>query len=151
MVSSFYVVRQPTVTIRRSRDGPLYAGTIFELIVDVLFSYSNMDIVVDISWKQNSITQESIGSSTRTTVSAVSGSGDSYTASLTYSPITISDSGLITATITVSMKLSDVSMCAKTKVSDQEMLHIEGVTRVYLLNTVLKFLIFCQQIFQIHQ
>ena len=111
------------MTISRSCDGPVYAGTTFELRVDISFSNLTMDIAVDISW--NSINGNAvINNNTRTTVSTVSGSGDNYTASLTYSPITISDSGQITATVTVS--LPDEYMCVQTEDSDVIILYVEG-------------------------
>ena len=115
------------MTISRSRDGPVYAGTTFQLRVDISFNDLRVNVAVDISWKQrNNVDNTVITSDNRTIVSAVSGSGDSYTASLTYSPITISDSGQITATVTVS--LPDESVCVQTTetVSDMTTLYVEG-------------------------
>ena len=82
------------VTISKSRSGPVYAGTEFVLTADISLSGVNGDISLDITWRRGN---DVIANDTRTTVSAVSGSGDNYTASLTYSPITISDSSNITA------------------------------------------------------
>ena len=58
-----------------------------------------MAISLDISWSRGS---DVIANDTRTSISPVSGSGDSYTASLTYTPIATSDGGQFTATVTVS-------------------------------------------------
>ena len=123
----FYVVPHPTVSISRSRDGPVYAGTTFELRVDISSNNLRVDIAIDISWKQrNNMGNTVIASDTRTTVSAVSGSGDSYTASLTYSPITISDSGQITANISISVGPYE-SMCVETIATATETLFVEGI------------------------
>ena len=70
------------MTITKSRSGPVYAGTEFVLTADISLSGVNGDISLDITWRR---VNDVIASDTRTTVSAVSGSGDSYTASLTYS------------------------------------------------------------------
>ena len=117
---------RPIVTVSRSHRGPVYAGTTFKLRVNISFTDMRADVSLDTSWKQQSTIGNTvmITSDTRTTVSAVSGSGDSYTAFLTYSPIIISDSGNITATVTVS--LPDESMCVYTEVSDVIILHVEG-------------------------
>ena len=82
-----------------------------------------MAISLDISWSRGS---DVIASDTRTVISPVSGSGDSYTASLTYTPIATSDSGQFTATVTVSP--SDGSMFVQTvTATDTEMLTVEGM------------------------
>ena len=82
-----------------------------------------MAISLDISWSRGS---DVIASDTRTVISPVSGSGDSYTASLTYTPIATSDGGQFTATVTVSP--SDGSMFVQTvTATDTEMLTVEGM------------------------
>ena len=84
-----------------------------------------MDVAIslDISWSRGS---DVIANDTRTSISPVSGSGDSYTASLTYTPIATSDSGQFTATVTVSP--SDGSMFVQTvTATDTEMLTVEGM------------------------
>ena len=82
-----------------------------------------MAISLDISWSRGS---DVIASDTRTVISPVSGSGDSYTASLTYTPIATSDSGQFTATVTVSPP--DGSMFVQTATAtDTEMLTVEGM------------------------
>ena len=106
------------VTISRSRSGPVYAGTEFVLTADISLSEVNGDISLDITWRRGN---DVIASDTRTTVSAVSGSGDSYTASLTYSPITISDSGNITATVSTSDESTLIN------IANRVMLTVEGV------------------------
>ena len=117
----------PTVTISRSRDGAVYAGTTFQLRVDSYFNNLTMDVAIDISWKRwNYITGNTvINNDDRTTVSTVSGSGDNYTASLTYSSITISDSGNITANISVYIGPHE-SMCVETIATATETLSVEG-------------------------
>ena len=82
-----------------------------------------MAISLDISWSRGS---DVIASDTRTDISPVSGSGDSYTASLTYTPIATSDGGQFTAIVTVSP--SDGSMFVQTvTATDTEMLTVEGM------------------------
>ena len=82
-----------------------------------------MAISLDISWNRGS---DVIASDSLTAISPVSGSGDSYTASLTYTPIATSDGGQFTATITVSP--SDGSMFVQTVTAiDTEMLTVEGM------------------------
>ena len=92
---------QPTVTITRNHSDSIFAGTELVLTANISFSDQsrvNVDKSLDILWRRGN---DVIVNDSRITISAVSGSGDSYTASLTYSPITISDSGQITATVTV--------------------------------------------------
>ena len=99
---SFLTVPQPTVALMRSRSGTVYAGTEFTLTSDISFtgeSGVDVEISLDIVWTRNSAV---IASDSRTTVSDVSGSGTSYTASLSFSPIAISDSGQFIATVTIS-------------------------------------------------
>ena len=91
---------QPTVTITRSHSDSVLVGTELVLTADISFSDQsrlNVNKSLDILWRLNDV----IINESHINISAVSGSGDSYTASLTYSPITISDSGQITATVTV--------------------------------------------------
>ena len=92
---------QPTVTITRSHSDSVLVGTELVLTADISFSDQsrvNVDKSLDILWRKGNYI---IANDTRITVSPVSGSGDNYTASLTYSHITISDRGLITVTVTV--------------------------------------------------
>ena len=99
------------MTISKSRSGPVYAGTEFVLTADISLSGVNGDISLDITWRRGN---DVIASDTHTTVSAVSGSGDSYTASLTYSPITISDSGQITANVSPSYESTHMNIMTVT-------------------------------------
>ena len=101
-------VLQPTVVIRRSHSGLVYAKSEFTLNAEILFNNSavvDVSISVTISWSRDS---DIITSNDHITISNVSDSESGYTASLSYSPIATSDSGLITATLTVSP--SDDSM-----------------------------------------
>ena len=84
-----------------------------------------MAISLDICWSRGN---DVVANDTRTAISPVSGSGHSYTASLTYTPIATSDgdSGQFTATVTVSP--SDGSMFVQTvTATDTEMLTVEGM------------------------
>ena len=101
-------VPQPTVVIRGSHSGLIYAGSEFTLNAEISFNDSavvDVSILLTISWSRDG---DNITSNDHITISIVSDSGSGYTASLTYSPIATSDSGLITATVTVSP--SDDSM-----------------------------------------
>ena len=80
-------VPQPTVTITRSHSNSVLVGTELVLTADISFrdhSRVNVDKSLDILWKRGN---NAIVNDTHITISAVSGSGDSYTASLTHSPI----------------------------------------------------------------
>ena len=82
-----------------------------------------MAISLDISWSRGS---DIIASDTRTAISPVSNSDDSYIAFITYTPISSSDSGQFTATVTVNP--SDGSMFIQTATAiDTEMLTVEGM------------------------
>ena len=61
-------------------------------------SIVDVEISLNISWSRHSAI---VLNNSLTTVSGVSGSGTSYTASLSFSPIAISDSGQSTAIVTV--------------------------------------------------
>ena len=108
------------MTITKSRSGPVYAGTEFVLTADISLSGVNGDISLDITWRRGN---DVIASDTRTTVSDVSGSGDSYTASLTYSPITISDSGQIIANVSPSYESTHMNI---TTVTNTVVVTVEG-------------------------
>ena len=111
------------MTISKSRSGPVYAGTEFVLTAHISLSGVNGDISLDITWnKRNDV----LAGDTRTTVSPVSGSGDSYTASLTYSPITTSDSGNITANVSPSAADESTHLNIST-VTNTVMLTVEGL------------------------
>ena len=107
----FYIslpVPQPIILIRRSHSGLIYAGNNFTLNAEILFNISvvvNVSLSLTISWSRDG---HNITSKDNITISNVSDIESGYAASLTYSPIATSDSGLITATVTVSP--SDDSM-----------------------------------------
>ena len=108
--------------ITRSHSDTLYAGTKFTLSVNISFISLRMTITPNVTWSRG---KDVITNDTRTTVSPVSGSGDSYTASLTYSPITTSDSGNITANVSVYVGSYD-SMCSWTFATDTDLL-VHGI------------------------
>ena len=93
----------PSIIILSSQDDPIYAGT--ELVVTAHISFSvpsavPVSILEGIRW---SIREGDITNSSRTIVSPVSGDGGSYTASLTFQPITTSNAGQYTSTVTFNL------------------------------------------------
>ena len=95
-------VPQPIILIRRSHSGLVSAGKNFTLNAEISFSVSavvDVSISLAISWSRDG---DTITSNDHITISNVTSTENGYTASLTYSPIATSDSGLITATITIS-------------------------------------------------
>ena len=125
---SLCTVPQPTVVITRSRSGIVYAGTEFTLTASITFTDDDVravdvDLTLDISWTRGS---DVIISDTRITVSGVSGSDTSYTASLTFSPITTDDTGSYTASVTVRpMTLSQYIQTVT--VTDTKMVTVMGM------------------------
>ena len=106
------------MTIRKSRKGAVFAGTEFVLQIDISFSnnsFVDVDICLVIEWTKDT---HVIVNDDRIKISSNLGR-----ASLTYSPIATSDSGLITATVTVSP--SDDSM------------YIQSVTATTFLNAII--------------
>ena len=101
-------VPQPTVVINTIYSGLINAGNIFTLNTEITFNdptVVDVEISLALNWSRNDVL---IASNDRISVSSVSTSESGYTASLIYSPIATSDSGLITATVSVSP--SDDSM-----------------------------------------
>ena len=94
-----HAVPQPLVTVMQSHSDPLYAGTELMLTANIVFSESNIPLSNIVRWSRGN---NAIGNDTRTSLSAVSGSGGVYTASLNYSPISISENGAFIATVVVS-------------------------------------------------
>ena len=94
-------VTQPTVVINTIYSGLINAGNNFTLNAEIIFSDPTVVdvILLALNWSRDDVL---IASNDRISVSSVSTSESGYTASLTYSPIATSDSGLITATVTVS-------------------------------------------------
>ena len=119
-------VPDPTVIITRTRSGTVYAGTELTLISDITFSdlgRVDVEISLTISWTTDSAV---IVNNSRTTVSGVSaGSGTSYTASLSFSPIATSDSGQFTATVTVRSATTSQYIQSVTA-TETEMVTVEG-------------------------
>ena len=101
----FYIslpVPQPILMIRRSHSGLVSAANNFTLNAEISFSdlaLVDVSLSPTISWSRNG---DIITSNNCITISNVSNIESGYTASLTYSLIATSDSGLITATVTVS-------------------------------------------------
>ena len=88
--------------IRRSHSVLISAGDNFTLNAEISFNNSaveDVSISLTISWSRDG---DIITSNDHILVSNVSDIKRGYIASLTYSPIATSDSGLITATVTVS-------------------------------------------------
>ena len=108
--------------IRRSHTDTVYAGTKFTLSVNISLRSMRVKTTLNVTWSRGN---DVIANDTHTTTSTASGSGDSYTASLTYSPITISDSGQITATISLYVGPYE-SMCSWTSAPDTY-LNVHGI------------------------
>ena len=125
---TFSPVPQPTVSISRSRSGSIYAGTEFGLRANISFSdlsVVNVNISLDICWSTGS---DVIANDNCTDISPVNGSGERYTASLTFTPIATSDGGQFTATVIVS--LSDGSMYVHSLTANAtEMLVVNGMNK----------------------
>ena len=87
------------MTINKSYSGTVYAGTELVLTVDICFERVDVNLSISIKWNNGYYNNKNVPKSkqlvndTRTTVSGVSSSEGNFKASLTYSPITISDSG----------------------------------------------------------
>ena len=94
----------------------------FTLSVDISLRSVTVNTTLNVTWSKGN---DVIANDTRTTIFAVSGSGDSYTASLTYSPITISDSGQYTATISLYVGPYE-SMCSWTSATYTDLL-VHGI------------------------
>ena len=97
-----------------------YWWTIISAVVNVSLSLTT-------SWSRDS---DNITSNDHIAISNVTDSKSGYTASLTYSPITTSDSGLITATVTVSP--SDDSMYIQSVIATAtDTLCVQGKNPLY--------------------
>ena len=117
----FSIVPHHNVEIRSHTD-TVYAGTKFTLSVDISLRSMRVKATLNVTWSRGN---DVIVNDTRTAISAVSGSGGNYTASLTYSPITISDSGRITANISFYVSPYEF-MCSWTSAADTD-LHVHGI------------------------
>ena len=106
----------------RSHSDTVYVGTEITLTSQIsLGSVSGVDeeISVTIVWTRDTC---AIVSDTHTTVSSITGSGSSYTASLSFSPVNSSDHGNITATVTVGSSEYVETVTG----SDSDILEIQG-------------------------
>ena len=114
------------------------AGNNFTLNTEIIFSdptVVDMEILLAYNWSRDDVL---ITSNDCISVSSVSTSESGYTASLTYSPITTSDSGLITATVTVSP--SDDSMYIQSvTVTAVRNLSVHGMTTFMTLGGILPY------------
>ena len=139
---------QPTVTITRNQSDSILAGTGLVLTANISFSDQsrvNVDKSLDILWRRGN---DVIVNDSHITISTVSGSGDSYTASLIYSPITISDSGNITAIVTVRPKMAYEYIRA---VNATALVIITGIeTYLYLSIRDIKYFFFSSSSYSIH-
>ena len=119
---------QPELTISKSYSGAVYAGTELELTVDICLKRVDVNLSITIKWDnvyKNAANTIQLVNDTHITVSAVSGSEDNFKASLTYSPITISDRGRHWAT--VSIKPSDRSIHIRSSSTAKNMiLNVQG-------------------------
>ena len=109
---------QISMTISRSHNDTVYIGT--QLLLTSLISLSDVDsmeVSVEITWNKGS---DVIVNDSHTRVSAVSGNSSRYTASLSFSPVTITDGGPITATVMIISLLQTVTL------SDTHILEVTG-------------------------
>ena len=126
------------VTISRSRSGPIYAGTEFVLTADISLSVVGVS-GLEITWRRgNDVVHRDI----HNIVSDVNGA--SYRSSLTYSAITISDSGQITATLTVTVSSLHVYLTA----TGTESLNVQGIHTCTVRDLSLDFIFELPQTFQ---
>ena len=136
-------VPQPTVVIRRSHNGLIHAGSDFILNAEISFDdpmVVDVSISLTISWSRDG---DIITSNKHISLSPTIVSESGYTVSLTYSPITTSDSGLITATVTVSP--SDDSMYIKSvTATETHTINVEGIhfiTTFIIIMTVKEYVL----------
>ena len=117
-------VRSQTIVIRRSHNDTVYIGTQLSLTSHISITDGVNEVVsVDITWTRGN---DVIVNNSHTEVLTVSGSGSSYTSSLSFSPVTSADGGPITATVTV------VTSSAHTvTASDTHILMITGIQDVF--------------------
>ena len=118
--------------ISRSRDGTIYSGTGFVLNVSISFreTLTDVDIALAIGWSKrlNTYNEQIIVNNDHIRVSNVSIGG---WATLTYSPIAISDRGLLVATVTASPL--DVLFIEPVTVSSSHYLLIEGMACIIMM------------------
>ena len=141
------------MTINKSYSGTVYAGTELVLTVDISFKRVDVNLSFTIKWnniyyENAAIIQVAVVNDTRTAISAVSGSEGNFKATLTYSPIAISDSGRHWAT--VSIRPSDKSIHIRpSSTSKNVILNVQGYLSVPVTNH-LSISLSPLQIFQLH-
>ena len=118
--------------ISRNRDGTIYSGTGFVLNVSISFSdiLTDVNIALTIGWSKrlNAYNNQNIVNNDRFRVSNVSNGG---WATLTYSPIAISDRGSLVATVTAS-PLDDLFIEPVTA-SSSHYLRIKGMACIIMM------------------
>ena len=125
----YSTVPQPTVVITRSHNDTVYVGT--ELILTASITFNDLTgvdvpLTVDIIWTRD---DNDIISDTHITVSDVSDSSNaSYIATLIYSPITTDDSGMITATVTVTPSEISQYILTATVMAQDIMVDVQGTS-----------------------
>ena len=136
MILFFYsTVPQATVVITRSHNDTVYVGT--ELILTASITFNDLTgidvpLTVDIIWTRDD--DDITTSDTHITVSDVSDSSDtSYIATLIYSPITNDDSGMITATVTVTPSVESQYILTATVMAQDIMIDVQGTFCMLLL------------------
>ena len=106
----------------------MYVGTELTLTASITFNdLTGIDVplTVGIIWTRD---DDDITSDTHITVSDVSGSSDtSYIATLIYSPITNDDSGIITATVTVTPSEISQYIQTATVMAQDIMINVQGI------------------------
>ena len=116
--------------------GLINAGYIFTLNAEITFSdptVVDVEILLALKWSRDDVL---IASNDRISVSSVSTSESGYTASLTYSPIATSDSGLITATVSVSPSADSMYIQSVTATAVHN-LSVHGMTTFMSLGGIL--------------
>ena len=131
-------VPQPTVVINTSYSGLINTGNNFTLNAEITFSdptVVDVEILLALNWSRDDVL---IASNDRISVSSVSISESGYTASLTYSPIATSDSGLITAIVTISASDDSMYIQSVTATSFHN-LSVHGMTFFISLGGILPY------------
>ena len=132
-------VPQPTVVINRIYSSLINAGNNFTLNAEITFSdptVVDVGILLALNWSRDDVL---ITSNNRISVSSVSTSESGYTASLTYTPIATSDSGLITATVSVSPSDDSISYIQSVTATAVHNLSVHGMTTFMSLGGILPY------------
>ena len=132
-------VPQPTVVINRIYSSLINAGNNFTLNAEITFSdptVVDVGILLALNWSRDDVL---ITSNNRISVSSVSTSESGYTASLTYTPIATSDSGLITATVSVSPSDDSISYIQSVTATAVHNFSVHGMTTFMSLGGILPY------------